>query len=93
MVTKTRPQIHMDDSIVENPELEKLLEDRQELKESVSAYRKADKAAKEKIRSIETPTPYRVGRFVIDKKTTPARDVSFEVVEGLRFSIKIAGEA
>jgi len=90
MVTKTkaRPQIHMDDTIVENPELEKLLEERQALKESVASYRKADKAAKDKIRSLETPTPYRVGRFIISKQAVPAKSVAFETTEGSRFTIK-----
>ena len=94
MVSKTRarPQIHMDDNIVENPELEKLLEERQELKESVSAYKKADKVAKDKIRSIDTPTPYRVGRFIISKQAVPAKAVAFETAEGSRFTIKTISE-
>jgi len=82
----------MDDTIVENAELEKLLEDRQELKESVASYRKADKAAKDKIGSIETPTPYRVGRFIISKQDVAAKSVSFETTESYRFTIKFIGE-
>lgn len=93
MVTKVAAQIHMDDNIVENAELEELLEARQELKESVSEYRKADKSAKDKIRSIEAPTPFRVGRFLISKRDIPAKSVSFETTEGSGFTIKIAGEA
>lgn len=94
MVTKTRtkPQISMDETIVENPELLKLLEDRQALKESVASYRKADKAAKDKIRTVDTPTPYRVGRFVISKREVSAKQVSFEVSESSVFTIKLAGE-
>lgn len=94
MVSKTRarPQIHMDDNIVENPELEKLLEERQELKESVSEYKKADKAAKDKIRSIEEPTPYRVGRFIISKQAVPAKSIAFETTEGSRVTIKTISE-
>ena len=90
MVTKTkaRPQIHMDDKIVEDAELERLLEERQALKESVSSYRKADQAAKDKIRSMETQTPYRVGRFIISKQAVPAKSVAFETTEGSRFTIK-----
>lgn len=90
MVTKTRarPQIHMDETILENAGLEKLLEERQTLKASVASYRKADKEAKDAIRLIETPTPYRVGRFVISKKDMPAKQVSFETADGLRITIK-----
>ena len=82
----------MDETILENPELLELLEERQALKESVASYRKADKAAKDAIRLIETPTPYRVGRFVISRQPVPAKSVSFETTEGERFTIKIAGE-
>ena len=94
MVTRTRAktQIHMDETILENAELEKLLEERQTLKESVSEYRKADKEAKDAIRLIETPTPYRVGRFVISKKDVPGKPVAFETQDSLRITIKTVGE-
>jgi len=92
MATKEKAQISMDDTIVDDPDLEKLLEERQELKVHVSEYRKTDKAAKDKIRSIETPSPYRVGRFVITKLTTESKQVSFESLGGIRFNIKAIGE-
>ena len=92
MATKARAQIHMDDHIIDNPELEKLLEERQELKFSVSEFHKADKSAKEKIRAIETAPPFRVGRFLITRQTTPPKAVAFETEESTRFNIKIAGE-
>lgn len=90
--TKTRAQIHMDETIVENPELEKMLEDRQELKQSVAEFRKVDKDVRAKIGSIGTPTPYRVGRFVISKRDISAKAVSFETQASFSFTIKLAGE-
>ncbi|MBA7592688.1 hypothetical protein ES708_34881 [subsurface metagenome] len=92
MTTKTRPQIHMDETIVENPELEKMLEDRQKLKQSVAEFRKIDKDVKAKIASIGTQTPYRVGRFVISKRDITAKSVSFETQASFSFVIKLAGE-
>lgn len=94
MVTKTRPraQIHMDEAIVEDPELEKILEDRQELKQAVSEYRKVDKDVKGRLSSIGTPTPYRIGRFVISKRDIQAKSVSFETQASFSFTIKLAGE-
>lgn len=94
MVTKTRPkpQIHMDDKIVQDPELEHMLEERQELKQAVSEYRKVDKDVKSRLRSIGTPTPYRVGRFVISKRDVSAKTVSFETQASFSFTIKLAGE-
>ena len=50
--TKEKAQIHMEDVIVNDPELESLLEKRQELKEEASKYTKADKEAKNKQRRI-----------------------------------------
>ena len=82
----------MDEIIVENPELEKELEQRQELKESVAAYNKLNKSVKEKIRAIETPAPFRVGRFVISRHEVPAKAVEFETQATFSFTIKLAGE-
>ena len=92
MVTKTKAQIHMDEKIVEDAELEHMLEDRQELKQSVAEYRKVDKDVKSRLRSIGTPAPYRVGRFVISKRDISAKSVSFETQASLSFTIKLAGE-
>jgi len=82
----------MDDTVIKNPDLEQLLEEREELKESVSQYRAADKKVKGLIQGIETPTPYRVGRFVIDRSKVAPRQVNFETAEGFRFTIKTADE-
>jgi len=90
--TKTKAQIHMDEAIVENPELEKMLEDRQELKQAVAEFRKVDKDVKDRIRSIGTPTPYRVGRFVISKRELSAKSASFETQASVSSTIKLAGE-
>ena len=90
--TAAKPQSHMDDTIIENPELLRLLEEREGLKENVANYRAVDKKAKGLIQGIETPTPYRVGRFIIDKSVVAPKQVSFETVEGFRFTIKTADE-
>lgn len=92
MPAKTKAQIHMDDNIVEDAELERFLEECQALKERAAEYRKADKAAKDRIRSIDTPTPYRVGRFIISKQKITTRQVAFDITEGDRFAIKLIGE-
>lgn len=89
---KARAQIHMDETIVENEELEKMLEERQELKLAVGEYRKVDKNAKAKIDSIETPMPFRVGRFVISKRDNTAKSVAFETQASSTITIKLAGE-
>lgn len=92
MVTaaRSRPQIHMEDKIVNDPELEQMLEDRQELKQAQAEYRKKDKEVKAKLASVETPC--RIGRFFISKSTTPPRSVAFDTSGSVRYSIKLAGE-
>ena len=93
MATKVRAQISMDDKVVDNPELEQLLEERQELKQSVSDYHKADKKTKAKIQTVQTPLPYRVGRFIIGKQNVAAKSVAFETGETNRITIKTVDES
>jgi len=90
--TKPKAQSHMDETILDNPELEKMLDERQDLKESVSAYNKLSKEVKAKLKDIDTPSPFRIGRFVIKRESVPAGSVSFDTDPGIRFSIKLAGE-
>jgi len=92
MATRARPQIHMDDNIINDPELERMLEEREEIKRGIADYRKLDKEVKNKLRSIETPTPYRVGRFVINSHVMPGKEVAFETQDSIRLTIKLAGE-
>lgn len=90
--TQAQAQIGMEDNIIDDPELEKVLEARQEAKEAVGGYRKLDKEAKAKIASIEAETPFRVGRFLISRSTVQAKSVEFETPESVRLNIKLAGE-
>ena len=92
MTSKARAQTSMDETPIEMPELEALLEDREELKNSVSEYRKVDQKAKALIRTVEAPSPFRVGRFVITRSVRPGRAVAFETQESISFTIKTAGE-
>ena len=87
MPARAKPQMHMDDRIIDDHALELLLEERERLKQGAADFRTADKATKDKLRGIETPVPFRVGRFVIDRKKTPAKSVAFETEEGYRLSI------
>lgn len=90
--TKEKAQISMDEKVIDNPELEKLLEERQEAKELATEFRKADKKVKDEIAKIEILEPIRIGRFVISKKSTEGRHVDFETMPGMRVSIKTKDE-
>ena len=92
MATKTQAQIGLDDRIITNPELEKLLEERQERKAQAKEFRAVDKKAKETINALNEVPPYRIGRFVISRETVKAKSVAFETSEGSRVSIKTVDE-
>ena len=92
MVTKVREQIHMEETIIEDADLEKLLDDRQECKSSVAEFRKLDKQAKAKIQTIDKPMPLRVGRYIITRQTVQAKSVAFETDAGSRITIKHIGD-
>jgi hypothetical protein len=82
----------MDETKIDNPALEKLLEERQELKQGVADYRAKDKEAKKIIAGVEAPSPFRVGRFVISRDKVAPREVSFETAESVRLNIKLADD-
>ena len=92
MASKVAAQIGMDDKWIKDPELEELLEKRQELKAGVSEYRKADKDAKDKLKEVQTPVPFRIGRFIINKSERQAKEVSFEVGPSSSLNIKLVTE-
>jgi hypothetical protein len=92
MVTKVKQQIHMEENIVNSPELEWMLEVRQSLKENVSDYRKKDKEVKAKLAPMEEKMPLRCGRFVVSLEKVQPREVSFEINGGTRITIKPVSE-
>lgn len=94
MTTKARvrPQIHMDDKVIEDAELSQLLEDREEAKKAASEYKAVDKKTKAKIMSMEQQPPYRIGRFIITKRQVEGRHVEFDTDSVPRIDIKLAGD-
>jgi len=91
------PQLALDETLIEDAELEESLEHRQELKDAASEaradYKLADDEAKAAIEKQELPEGkiIRVGRFRIERKTVAARKVSFETSPGSRVSISMVG--
>ena len=87
---KIKAQMSLDDRLVDNPELLELLENREALKVGARDYRTADKVAKAKIKTLEEPMPFRIGRFIVDKKERGSRSVSFEMAASESISITAA---
>jgi hypothetical protein len=86
-------QLGMDETIVQDAELERLLEERMRRRvvasETRLAYTEADQAAKGGIAKLELPAgrAVRVGRFRITRTHVPPRSVSFETEATSRVNI------
>lgn len=91
---RVRPQISMDDKFIEDPELEKLLEERQVAKEATSVankeYRGLDEKAQAKVLALDLTETVRCGRFLLSKKVIEPKEVSFETAESVRARIQLA---
>jgi hypothetical protein len=96
MALRSVDQIGMDETVIEDPELEELLETREKRKASASAvsaeYRAAHNAALveiEKRDELVEGNPIRIGRFRLTRSKTAARAVSFETEPKDRVSIAL----
>jgi len=91
-------QLGMDEKVVQIPELEAALEERQATKEALGearkAYAEAHEAASAEIAKLELPddTPVRAGRFRITRSAVSARTVSFETKPTTRVTITYLGD-
>lgn len=90
-----RDQTTIDERIEDAPAIEKVLEDRQKvLDERAELNRQAKElTAKAKLLiedlDVDTVQPVRVGRFVITKRVTEAREVSFTTEPKAQIRIKV----
>ena len=96
MATKVEGQLGMDETVLEDPELEAALEGR--LKAAlakaplVAAFAEADEVAKAQVKAkVEVGQVVRVGRFRVERKATDPRHVEFDAEAGDRVSIKADG--
>lgn len=98
MAVQDKAQLAMDETVVEDPELAKLLEARlragDDKREVAGVYKLADQAAKDGIAKLDLADGdvVRVGRFRIAKKATEPRHVSFDSAPGSRVTIELWGE-
>lgn len=96
MPTRNQAQLALDETVMEMPELEQMLDDRQR-KDSMSAlrlqYEDADKAVAAEVEKLELPedTAVRIGRWRITRVHVPARSVpGFDTKEKNRVKIDLA---
>lgn len=89
-----QPQTSVYETEIVNQALEKALIEREQLKdarrEAGAAFNEIDDRVKAMIEGLELgdEAPVRVGNFVIERKLSPARSVSFDTEARKRISIK-----
>lgn len=98
MATTPQAQTALDERLVEDKDLEKLLEDRERAKgaagEARRKYSTLDDLAKEKVEDLALvdDETVRIGRFRISQVSVAGRSVSFETTPTSRLKIKTDGD-
>lgn len=99
-----RPQLHsvdqtaLDEQVIDDPDVEAALEEREKKKASLQAVRKiydgAHEAAVAEIAKLELPEGgvARVGRFRVTRSAIPARSVTFDTKASSRIRIAALDE-
>lgn len=81
-VRTARKQMQLDEQVITDPALQRLLERRQARKEEANEvhakFAEVDKEAKVAILALDLKGPATCGRFAISVNRRPGRDVSFE---------------
>lgn len=97
-MARVKDQLGMDERVVENKGLEGLLEKRLRLGDDLSEIRKsfadADAEARGGVEALnlDVGDVVRVGRFRIEKRESPPREVSFTTEAKTRVSIKLTDD-
>jgi hypothetical protein len=93
------PQLATDERVLESEALETALEQREKRKNSMRELRRQYKEADERARALigefdlQEGEVGRIGKFRIEKKVMPSRDVSFTTDPKARISIKADKDA
>lgn len=99
MPATANPQTALYETVIDNPDLEKALEQRESRKASRAALQKQFKAADDQVKAelgkldLGDDAPVRIGRVVITQKPVAGRSVSFDTEPTSRLAIKTLNEA
>lgn len=95
MPTRVKEQLAIDEKVIEDKELERLLEERQKVRDEMAEVRadlaKANEAANGAIAKLELPdgVPVRIGRFRLTRVEVDARHVEFDTDARSRVRIAV----
>jgi hypothetical protein len=98
MAVSEQPQTSLYETTIEDRDLEKALEKRDELRQQASEaralFQEADDKAKARIGDLDLgdDAPVRVGRFILTRTMTKARDVAFTTEAKIRTRISTIDE-
>ena len=98
MATKAVNQLGMDETLIENAELEAVLEERLRLQtiagETRKRFEEQNEIARGEIEKLELGEGLvvRIGRFRITRSSVQGRSVAFETEPTTRVNIKVIGE-
>lgn len=94
MAVMEQPQTATDERVIESESLEQALETREKRKKSMRELRRQYKEADERAKAligefdVQEGEVVRIGKFRIEKKVMPSRDVSFTTDPKSRITIK-----
>lgn len=98
MSATAKPQTSIYETTIDDPDIEKQLEQRDALREKASEaralFKEADDKAKAQLSGLDlgTDAPVRVGRFVVTRQVRAARSVSFETEASVQLRIRTLGD-
>ena len=90
MAIRRRAQMKLAEKVIEDPELERLLEDRELLAEAHAHYRDKTKAAQSRVKDLGSEGTFRCGRFVVSVSAKEGRHVEFEQGSRIQIGFKVA---
>lgn len=98
MSAAPEPQTSIYETTLDDPDLEEALEERQKLKDAFSTaralYEEANEKAKGRLGDIDLgmDAPVRVGRFLVTRRMSKPRAVSFETNSKVQLRIAVLDE-
>jgi hypothetical protein len=93
MAVSQKEQLGIDERVLDDPELERALEEREKAKagknEAARTFNTKDEVVKNRLEEldIEVDEPVRIGRYVCSRTKVAAKSVAFDTAETTRLAI------
>ncbi len=87
---RTRRQMAFEEKVIQDPELEQILEDREKVIKPHVVYVEKTKLARTKVKDLGVEGPFRVGRFMVNVKPKESKHVEFDQQATLDIGFSLA---